>query len=93
MFILGLENEEFEKALKEYNYPLLSKHLYLVWSISINKYWFRHHLETKNSELKKMIGAKESKRLYEVSSVDGLMRLNPIKLRLNHLGEITKIGE
>lgn len=93
MFILGLENEEFEKAIKEYNYPLLSKHLYLVWSISINKYWFRHHLETKNSELKKTIGAKESKRLYEVSSVDGLMRLNPIKVRLNHLGEITKTGE
>ncbi|MEO8771774.1 MAG: hypothetical protein ABI402_16885, partial [Ferruginibacter sp.] len=73
--------------------PILSKHLYLVWSISFNKYWFRHHTETKVSDLKKVIGVKESKRLYEISSVDGLLKLNPIKVRLNHLGEITKIGE
>jgi CRISPR-associated endonuclease Csn1 len=93
MFILGLAKEEFDKAIKESNKALLSKHLYLTWSISINKYWFRHHLETKNSDLKNTDGAKESKRLYEVSSVDGFLRLYPIKVRLNHLGVITKVGE
>lgn len=93
MFILGLSTEEFDEAFKKNDKSLLSKHLYLVWSISENNYWFRHHLETKNSDLKKTDGVKESKRLYNIRSLGSLLSLNPIKVRLNHLGEITKIGE
>lgn len=93
MFILGLSQEEFDEAITNNGKPLLSKHLYLVWSISENNYWFRHHLETKNSDLKKTDGVKESKRLYNIRSLGSLLSLNPIKVRLNHLGEITKIGE
>ncbi len=93
MFILGLSKEEFDEAIQKSDKPLLSKHLYLVWSISENNYWFRHHLETKNSDLKKTDGVKESKRLYNIRSLGSLFSLNPIKVRLNHLGEITKIGE
>lgn len=92
MFILGLSQEEFDDAFMNNDKPLLSKHLYLVWSIAEGDYWFRHHLETKNTELKKAEGAKESKRFYRLST-KGLMELNPIKIRLNHLGEIIKIGE
>lgn len=92
MFVLGLSKDEFEKAMEQNNKSLISKHLYLVWSIADGDYWFRHHLETKNSELKKTEGAKESKRLYRLS-LKGLTELNPKKIRLNHLGEITKIGE
>ena len=93
MFILGLNKEEFDEAIKQNEKQILSKYLYLVWSVSYNKYWFRHHLETKNSELKKTTGARETNRFIEVSSIDGLSKLNPITVRLNHLGEITKIGE
>ncbi|MFP5042162.1 type II CRISPR RNA-guided endonuclease Cas9 [Parasediminibacterium sp. JCM 36343] len=93
MFILGLALENFEQAILENNKSLLSKHLYLVWSVSDNNYWFRHHLETKNSELKTIQGAKEVKRLYNIRSLGAFFQLNPIKVRLNHLGEITKIGE
>ncbi len=93
MFILGLSQDEFDEARKNNDKSLLSKYLYLVWSISENNYWFRHHLETKNSDLKKTDGAKESKRLYNIRSLGSLFSLNPIKVRLNHLGEITKIGE
>ncbi len=93
MFILGLPKKEFDEAVKQTNKELLSKHLYLVWSIADNNYWFRHHLETKNSELKNISGAKESKRFYYIRSVGALNTLNPIKVRLNHFGEITKIGE
>ena len=92
MFILGLSQEEFDGAIANNDKSLLSKHLYLVWSIAEGDYWFRHHLETKNTELKKTDGAKESKRYYRLSS-KGFIDLNPIKIRLNHLGEITKIGE
>ncbi|AJW62371.1 CRISPR-associated endonuclease Cas9/Csn1 [Elizabethkingia miricola] len=93
MFILGLSQDEFVKAIANNDKSLLSKHLYLVWSISENNYWFRHHLETKNSDLKKTDGVKESKRLYNIRSLGSLFSLNPIKVRLNYLGEITKIGE
>jgi len=93
MFILGLSQEEFDEAIKKDDKSLLSKYLYLVWSISENNYWFRHHLETKNSDLKKTEGVKESKRLYNIRSLGSLFSLNPIKVRLNHLGEITKIGQ
>ena len=93
MFILGLSKEEFEDAIQKGNKQLLSKYLYLVWSVSDNNFWFRHHLETKNSELKNIAGAKEGKRLYNIRSLGALTNLNPIKVRLNHLGEITKIGE
>lgn len=93
MFILGLSQEEFDEAIKKNDKSLLSKHLYLVWSISNNDYWFRHHLETKNSELKSIPKAKDSKRYFRFKSVGGLLEKNPIKIRLNHLGEITKIGE
>lgn len=92
MFILGLSQEEFAEAFKNKEKSLLSKHLYLVWSIAEGDYWFRHHLETKNSELKKTDGAKESKRYYRLST-KGFIDLNPIKVRLNHLGEIVKVGE
>jgi CRISPR-associated endonuclease Csn1 len=93
MFILGMQKEDFDLAITQNNYSLLSKKLYIVWSISFNKYWFRHHLETKNSELKKTNGARETNRYIEISSVDGFQKFNPIKVRLNHLGEIKKIGE
>lgn len=93
MFVLGLSKEDFEHAITEKNKPLLSKHLYLVWSISDSDYWFRHHLETKNSDLKNIEGAKESRRYFRFKSVSALTVHNPIKVRLNHLGEITKIGE
>lgn len=93
MFILGLSQEEFDEALTNTNKSLLSKHLYLVWSISNNDYYFRHHLETKNTELKNITTAKDSKRYFRFKSVGALVATNPIKVRLNHLGEIIKIGE
>jgi CRISPR-associated endonuclease Csn1 len=93
MFVLGLSQEEFEDAMKQNNKPLISQHLYVVWSVSYSDYWFRHHLETKNSELKNIEDAKESLRYFRFKSVSALIAKNPIKIRLTHLGEITKIGE
>ena len=92
MFILGLGQEELDECIKVGNKGKLSEHLYLVWSIADGDYWFRHHLETKNSELKKVVSAKEGKRYHRLS-LSGLIALNPIKIRLNHLGDITKVGE
>ncbi|GAB1444646.1 type II CRISPR RNA-guided endonuclease Cas9 [Flammeovirgaceae bacterium] len=87
MFILGLSREEAESAIQENNKSLLSKHLYLVWSITEGDYWFRHHLETKNSDLKKVPNAKDGKRYYRLSP-SSLLTLNPVKVKINHLGDI-----
>jgi len=92
MYILGMDSESLEQAISEKNKALISKHLYLVWSVTDNDYFFRHHLETKNSDLKKIEGAKESKRYLRLSSKSFIER-NPLKVRINHLGEISKIGE
>lgn len=87
MFILGMDREEALHAIGQRDYKRLSNYLYLVWKLSNNDYNFRHHLETKNSELLSIIGAKESKRYYRLS-MKGLLELNPIKMKINHLGYI-----
>lgn len=93
MYVLGMSKEDFDVAIKLNDKKTISKFLYLVWSIGDNQYWFRHHLETKNSDLKKTEGAKESKRYYLFRSVGAFLNSNPQKIRINSIGEITKIGE
>ena len=92
MLILEMQKEDFEEALQQKNYSNISNHLYVIWSLSNGDYWFRHHLETKNSELKSVEKAKEAKRYYR-KSMEALIPLNPIKVKINHIGEIVKIGE
>ncbi|MET0635835.1 MAG: type II CRISPR RNA-guided endonuclease Cas9 [Chitinophagaceae bacterium] len=91
MFILGLNEEDAREAISGNRKSLISKHLYLVWSIGENDYWFRHHLETKNSELKQVSAAKESKRYFRFKSVGAFLAQNPVKVKVNCIGEI-KIG-
>lgn len=92
MFILGLSKEEAEKAITENNKSLISKHLYLVWSIGESDYWFRHHVETKNSELKQINGAKESRRYFRFKSVGAFLAQNPVKLKIDCLGNISPVS-
>jgi len=93
MFILGMQKEELMKALQENNKELISKYLYVTWSISESDYWFRHHLETKNSELKSIPGAKESKRYYRCKSIGAFELLNPLKVKITNLGDINYYTE
>lgn len=93
MFILGITEEEAVKAVNENNKSEISKYLYLVWSISEGDYWFRHHLETKNSELKTTSNAKESNRYYRFNSLKTFSDCNPVKIKINHLGEVVRYSE
>ncbi len=90
MFLINLP-EEIQKAVDINDKTSLSKYLYLVWSLSDSDYWFRHHLETKNSELKNVYGAKESNRYFRFKSLGSFFATKPIKVRLNHLGDIVQI--
>jgi len=90
MFILEMTNDDFEQALKENKKALLSRHLYCVKNISESQYRLSNHLETK-FDVSQM--NKSHNRFLNIRSVTALIKLNPIKVRLNHLGEITKVGE
>ncbi|MFZ4706818.1 MAG: type II CRISPR RNA-guided endonuclease Cas9 [Bacteroidales bacterium] len=93
MFMLEITNDEYENASYKDDKTYLSKFLYNVWSLSESDYWFKHHLETKNSDLKNIENAKDSKRYFRFKSLGGFLKTNPIKIRINHLGDITKSGE
>ncbi len=73
--------------MNEENYHFISPHLFRVQKIGKKDYWFRHHLETKIEDTKKLAGI-TYKRMQSLESIK-----NIIKVRINHLGQIVKIGE
>jgi CRISPR-associated endonuclease Csn1 len=88
MFVLGLEPEAFEEALRNKDYALLSRYLYRVQSIGPNDYWFRLHIETINDKTKE---GKEAKKFHRFKSVGAFFGASPQKVRISLLGEITKV--
>jgi len=87
MFILGLSEEEVNEALRERNTALLSKSLYRVQKVANSNYYFRHHLET---ELKDDANSKKMRKFYCIQSLKSFFKLNPVKVRVNCLGQISK---
>ncbi len=70
----------------EKNASLISKHLFRVQKISTKDYTFRHHLETSVENVEQLKGtAYKRLRLLSVENI--------IKVRINHLGKIVKVGE
>lgn len=88
MFIFGMTDEDIKEVLDTGNIGRISENLYLVWSLSDGDFWFRHHLETKNSELKKIEGAKESKRFFRFKSVGAFLNSKPKKVKITNLGQM-----
>lgn len=88
MFILGLEEELYQDAIRNNDYALLSKHLYRVQKLAKGDYYFRHHLETSvddDSNTAKQMG--KMKRLSKKS----LQANNPHKVHISVTGKITEI--
>nr|HPN19863.1 hypothetical protein [Chitinophagales bacterium] len=90
--------------LDENNYALISPNLFRVQKFSkveyensaVRDYVFRHHLETvvqrKNKEEKPIDEKSLRDIIYkQFKSIPDFDKM--VKVRLNHLGEITKIGE
>ncbi|MHA8097634.1 type II CRISPR RNA-guided endonuclease Cas9 [Aquirufa antheringensis] len=69
------------------NYAMVSKHLYRVQKMTSKDYTFRHHLETSVETIKQLKG-KTFKHIQSLGHLQGI-----IKVRLNHLGYIVKVGE
>ncbi len=100
MFILGLEDADFEMAMENKDYQLLNKHLYRVQKIRGKEYTFRYHIETTVDD--KYINEKgevkpnpalsmQMKKLISIRSFGSWLAQHPHKVRVNLLGEITEV--
>ena len=95
MFILGMSEEDYSYAMEQHDYALLNKYLYRVQKISKGDYSFRYHTETlvddkydgkSNLKLSMQMG-----KLKRIQSVKALWELNPHKVHISVLGEISEI--
>ena len=85
MFVLGMNEEEYNDAIRNTDYKTLSKHLYRVQSISESDYWMRLHIETINDKTPE---AGVIRKYYRIKSMNSLFNLNPHKVKITILGEI-----
>jgi CRISPR-associated endonuclease Csn1 len=69
------------------NNKLISPNLYRVQKFSEKDYWFRHHLETNLIDKSELFSVTYHRKRNATSLH------NIIKVRLNHIGQIVKIGE
>ena len=86
MFILGMHDEEYQRAIEEKDYKTLNKYLYRVQKMASSDYCFRYHVET---VLDDSLEARSIRKFYRVKSLGALSKLNPHKVRINILGEIS----
>ena len=98
MFVLGMEDDEFNDAIEAKDYATLNKHLYRVQKVARNDYWFRYHTETtvddkygEGDESKVNLGwSVEMGKVYRVRSCGALFDLFPHKVKIDIMGRITK---
>ena len=85
MFVMGLNDENFEKAVAEKDYALLNQHLYRVQSLSTNDYFFRFHLETKIDNSQE---AREMEKFIRTKSLKSFLQTKPHKVKISLLGKM-----
>ena len=95
MFVLGLEDDEFNEAIERQDYAALNKHLYRVQKLTYGDYCFRYHTETKVDDKYEGVekGLEVSLRLgafIRIRSISGLFAKFPHKVKVDLLGHIHK---
>ena len=85
MFLLSEDKESMDEAVTSKNYSELSNYLYRVQKVSEKFYVFRHHLETQLDDSEEV---RQSLRYISIRSFPSFFGLNPIKVKVNNLGEI-----
>lgn len=87
MVIIGLSDEELQRALEVQDYHKLSKHLYRVQAISSKDYYFRYHLETSVSDMRNSSGY--IPKFYRIRSLKDYEKRNLRKVCVDLLGRIS----
>ena len=94
MFILGMDEADFQEAIKNGDNATLSKYLYRVQKLTKGDYYFRHHLETSVDDKYNGVSnpsiSKQMKKLYRIGLTQ-LVNLNPHKVHVSVIGKITEI--
>lgn len=88
MFILGMAEDDYWKAIGNKDYRMLNKYLYRVQKLASMDYFFRYHLETR---LDNSSEARQCKKYFELQSFGAFYNLNPHKVHVNILGEISEL--
>lgn len=84
MFILGMDEEQYQYAIEQKDYSLMNKYLYRVQKLSSGDYWFRFHTETTTDQT---AVDQKIKRFYR-TTINSLIKLNPHKVKISLLGKI-----
>ena len=84
MFIMGLDDETYEKALSGHDYTLINQHLYRVQKLTSNDYFLRFHLETKIDD------STEAKQMGKVlrKTLKAFIQDKPHKVKVSLLGKL-----
>ena len=85
MVIIGLSDEELQRALEAQDYRKLSEHLYRVQKLSAGKYFIRYHLDTDVDEDNRL---GRIPKFYQLS-LDAYKKNNVRKVRVDLLGRIS----
>ncbi len=86
MFVLGMIYEKIVHAIENKDYRMISDSLYRVQKLGVTDYTFRHHLET---QIVDDNNAYISKRLYRIRSLGSLFELQPLKVKVDRIGNIS----
>lgn len=87
MVIIGLSDEELQRALETQDYRKLSEHLYRVQKMSSSYYVFRYHLETSVADDKNTMG--RIPKFHRVQSLKAYEEKSIRKVRVDLLGRIS----
>ena len=87
MVIIGLSDEELQRALEVQDYRKLSEHLYRVQAISLGDSLYRYHLETSVADRKNSSG--RIPKFYRVTGLKTYKEKNIRKVRVDLLGRIS----
>lgn len=84
-FIMGMEENDFERALEEKDTKTLAEHLYFVQNLSSSNYRLRRHVES-SYDITGM--NKEDQRFLNIKSIGALFNYTPHKVKITVLGDI-----
>lgn len=84
MFVLGMNEVEYQDAISDKDYKRICQSLYNVQNISEKQYRFSLHTATR-FDISRM--NKPDKMFFNIQSIEALLKLNPHKIRVSVLGE------
>ena len=87
MVLIGLSDEELQRAFEARDYRMLSEHLYRVQKVSSLYYVFRYHLETSVADDKNTTG--RVPKFHRIVSFKSYEEKNVRKVRVDLLGRIS----